>query len=319
MSGSVSGGCVENDVVAHAREVLAAGRARLVTYGIADELGLAVGLSCGGSIEVLIEPFDADPSWRALRAAVETRHPAALAIALEPADLLGRRMVAVEGERPVGTVGAALDAGLADAVRSAAGDENGTATREVALPCGADTATFFVETVPPQARLVVIGATHVAIPLTRLATALGLEVLVVDPRGAYATAERFPEAAIVHAGPQEALAAAGLDRWTSVVTVTHDPRFDLPALAAALRSPVGYIGALGSRRTHAGREERLRAQGFGDDDLARIHAPVGLDLGGRTPPEIALSIVAEIQAVRHGRDPRAARPRPAAIHAEPAA
>jgi xanthine dehydrogenase accessory factor len=267
----------------------------------------------------LIEPFDADPSWRTLRAAVETRRPAALAIALQPADLLGRRMVAVDGERPVGTVQAALDAALADAVRGATGDEGGTATREIALPCGSDTATFFVESFPPRPRLVVVGATHVAIPLTRLASALGLEVVVVDPRGAYATPERFPEATIVHAAPEEALAAAGLDRWTSVVTVTHDPRFDLPALASALRSPAGYIGALGSRRTHAGREERLRAQGFGDDDLARIHAPIGLDLGGRTPPEIALAIVAEIQAVRHGRDPRAARPRPPAIHAEPAA
>ena len=333
IAGSVSGGCVEGDVAERARAVLASGRPALARYDIADELGLAVGLSCGGAIDVLIEPFAADAAWDALRAALDERRPAALCTALAPAALLGRRLAIVGADRDtsapgtagpnrtadrpdalrvVGSIDPTLDGELAARATPLAGRGG---TTELTIDGAPGAATVLVEGFPPAARLAIVGATHTAIALARLATEVGYHVIVVDPRGAFTTPERFPGVEIVAAWPAEALAAIGLDAWTSVVTLTHDPKFDVPALAAALRSPAPYVGALGSRRTHAGRQERLRAEGFGADDLARIHAPIGLDLGGRAPAEIALAILAEMQAVRHGRAAGMLRARSTPIHA----
>ena len=185
----------------------------------------------------------------------------------------------------------------------------------LSLPWRADTVTVFLEAFPAPQRLCIVGGTHTAIPLCRLAKVLGFRVTVIDARSAYATAERFPDAdELLLARPDEALAGAGTDS-TYVVILTHDPKFDLPALTSALRSGARYIGILGSKKTHERRKAELREQGFTEADLARIRAPIGLDLGGRSPEEIALAILAEILTVRYGRDGRALAERTATIHA----
>ena len=160
-----------------------------------------------------------------------------------------------------------------------------------------DSGRWFMHVFNPPVRVIIVGAVHIAQPLSAMAAKAGFAVTVVDPRGAFATEQRFPGIPLLKAWPAEGLAQLGFDRRTAVVTLTHDPKLDDPALHAALASPAFYIGALGSRRTQSVRLERLREAGFGDDDLARIHAPVGLDIGARTPGEIAASILAEIVRV----------------------
>ncbi len=321
IAGSVSGGCVESDVAAHAAEVLAAGSARMAHYGIADDVGLDVGLSCGGSIDVLIEPFETDTSWAALDEAVTSRTPAVLCIALAPRALLGRRMTVhadAAGATTAGAIHPALDDAIADTARTLLATGG---TTEITLPHDGTEATIFFETFAPHAQLVIVGATEAGMHLARMATSLGFRVTVIDPRGVYATPERFPDAALIQAWPDEALRAFPLDPWSYVVTLTHDAKFDVPTLAHALRSPARYVGAMGSRRTHDGRKDALRAEGFTDTDLRRVHAPIGLAIGSRTPAEIALSILAEIVAVRSGKDMRPSEPvtTPAGVSAQPIA
>ena len=306
ITGSVSGGCVESDVAAHAAEVLATGRARIAHYGIADDVGLDVGLSCGGSIDVLIEPFEADVSWMALDEAVTARTPAVLGVALAPDAILGRRMTVyaeATSAPSVGTISPALDDAIVGAARALLA---GGGTSEITLPYEDAEATIFLEAFAPHAQLIIVGATEAGMHLARMATSLGFRVTVIDPRGVYATPERFPDATVVRQWPDEALAEFPLDPWSYVVTLTHDAKFDVPTLARALRSPARYVGAMGSRRTHEGRKDALRAEGVADTELARIHAPIGLAIGSRTPAEIALSILAEIVAVRAGKDLRSA-------------
>ena len=299
LSGSVSGGCVENDVLEHGAKVLADGRPALVTYGIADEQGWEVGLSCGGSIDVLIEPFRDDELWRALRGAVENRAPAAWAIGLAPAELLGRKLLVLGDDATCGAIDPALDPEVIAEARRLLPEEG---TRTLALPRGDTEARIFVEALPPLFRLFIVGATHIATHLCRLACQVGFRVTVIDPRTPFASTERFPEAdEVLRAWPGEVLGEATLDAYAYVVTLTHDFKIDIPALTCALRSEARYVGALGSRGTHARRVERLVETGFGEDELARIRAPIGLDLGGRRPEEIALAILAEMLAVRHGR------------------
>jgi xanthine dehydrogenase accessory factor len=311
MSGSVSGGCVENDVFERATQVLDAGRPAVANYGIVDDLDLEVGLSCGGSIDVLIEPFEPGETWQALRRAVEEEQPAALAIGLSPDSLLGRKLVLLGGEEVVGCIDPGLDREVAAEARRLL-PEGGT--RAVTLAWRDGEARLFLEAFPPPLRLFIVGATHTAIPLCRIAKELGFRVTVIDPRGVFASRERFPEAdEIVRAWPGEALDGVRLDAYAYVVTLSHDPKFDLPTLARVLRSEARYIGAMGSRGTHEGRKSRLREEGFSEGELARIRAPVGLDLGGRSPEEIALAIAAEMLAVRYGRDGRALAERKAAI------
>jgi xanthine dehydrogenase accessory factor len=165
----------------------------------------------------------------------------------------------------------------------------------------------FLETFPPPLRLVIVGAVHVAIPLHRLGKLLGYHVTVVDARGVLATAERFPTAdCLMVEWPDDAMNSLGLDSSTSVVVLTHDPKFDIPALITALNSPARYVGAIGSRSTHRQRLDTLRGEGATEEQLARIHAPIGLDIGAQTPAEIALAIMAEIVSNMRGKDTRSA-------------
>lgn len=313
MAGSVSGGCVENDVFEHALKVLDSGQPMIATYGISDELGFEVGLSCGGSIDVLIEPFAIDKSWAALRQAVEGQRPAAFAIGLTPASLLGRKLAAWDEDDPAGSIDSDLDDKVAVEGRRLL-LEGGT--RVLSLPWRGKEATIYVEAFSPPPRLFIVGATHTAIPLCRMAKQLGFRVNIIDARSLFATRERFPEAdEVVRGWPDDVLDEATLDAHSYVVILTHDPKFDHPSLVRALRSRARYIGAMGSRGTHAQRKAQLRQQGFSDADLARIRAPIGLDIGARSPEEIAMAILAEVLAVRYGRGGRPLSEGKAAAHA----
>ena len=299
MSGSVSGGCVEADVFERATQVLESRNPEVVNYGIADEMGFEVGLSCGGSIDVFIEPFVQDDEWDALRRAVEGQEEVVHAIGLAPASLRGRKLTSVIDRPAIGSIDPSLDEDITDE-----GDRllRTGGTKVVTLPWQGEQAQVYIEAIRPSPSLFIVGATHVAISLCRLATEVGFKVIVIDARSALATTERFAEAEqLIHAWPEEALEQARLDRYSSLVVLTHDPKFDVPTLANALRSEAPYIGAQGSRVTHERRKQDLKQQGFSDADLARIRAPIGLDIGSRTPAELAVAILAEVLAVQYDR------------------
>jgi len=310
--GSVSGGCVERDVIERAMTVLDDGRPAVASYGIADEMGLRVGLTCGGEIDVLIEPFSRSAEWDVLAEELEARRPVAVAVVVTPGALLGRKLVMLENGSSVGSVDVHLDSAVLEAARQLL--QTG-GTQIVKLQRLGKTASFFIEALSPPLQLFIVGATQSAVWLCRAAKGLGFHVTVIDPRQTFATRERFPEADdLVLAWPQEALRDVVLDERSYVVTLTHDPKFDIPTLIHALRSKVRYIGAIGSRVTHAKRAKRLREEGFTDQQIDRIWAPVGLDLGGRSAEEVALSILAEIVAARYGRRGGPLKERSKGIH-----
>jgi xanthine dehydrogenase accessory factor len=274
MIGSVSGGCVEGAVVTEALEALADGKPRILTYGVTDDTAFAVGLACGGTIRILVEPVGDGghalrPELLADLVAARAAH-APVALVVHP-DTWKRALVQ-PGED------AAVDARFRS--DRAGMEEDGR----------------FIAVHNPPLRLIVVGAVHIAKPLLTIARACGYAPTLIDPRDAFGSTARFPGETILNDWPDEALASLGPDARTAVVTLTHDPKLDDPALEIALRSPVFYIGSLGSQKTHARRVERLTAKGFQPDEIARIHAPVGLAIGARTPAEIAVAIMAEITA-----------------------
>ena len=278
--GSVSGGCIEGAVVAEAAEVIAEGGPRLLDFGVTDEQAWEVGLACGGTMKVLVQPA---PDAATVDRLVNDR-PVALvtdlgngARALVTRDGVGGAL-ALDGER----VAAARHALAENRAATIAGDE------------------LFVGVYNPPLRMIIVGAVHIAQALAPMAALVGFAVTVVDPRGAFATEARFPGVARNLDWPDTALADMAPDSRTAVITLTHDPKLDDPALAAALGSDCFYIGALGSRRTHAKRLARLAAMGIGDDAVGRIHAPIGLALGGRETAEIAVAVLAQVVAANHG-------------------
>jgi xanthine dehydrogenase accessory factor len=273
MAGSVSGGCVEGAVVAEALEAIADGRPRLLTFGVSDAEAFAVGLACGGTIRVMVEPVGVGqgPAPAELAALVEARaarRPAAWAVRPETWE---RRLVTGPDDPLWQAAEAAMLA-----------DQSGFAE------------DWFIGVHNPPLRMAVVGAVHIAQALVPMARLAGYDVAVVDPREAFASASRFPDTRLLHDWPDAALAEFGLDTRTAVVTLTHDPKLDDPAITAALRAPVFYLGCLGSGRTHAKRVERLKAAGFGDAEIARIHAPIGADIGAKSPAEIAVAILAQV-------------------------
>lgn len=295
VAGSISGGCVESDLFEHIQQVVRAGAPRLVEYGISDEQALEVGLSCGGEIEVLIAPYEPETDvWPALASAIETEHPAILLTGVsEP--IRAREMLLPASERAVGTLGAAaLDARAADAARplfEAGGP------RTLCLPDA--NAVVLAEPYLPLPRLAIVGATPVAAALCHLARFVGFSVTVIDPRSAWASAERFPDARrVVARWPEPAFEEIGLDRGWSVVVLAHDPKLDVPALDAALRAGCRYVGQIGGRRTQERRRAALSERGLAETEIARVRGPVGLPIGAETAEEIALSILAELVARR---------------------
>ena len=271
MMGSVSGGCVEGAVVVEAMEALEDGAPRLLEYGVSDGDAFAVGLACGGTIRVLVEPVGpAMPTEMldALVAARAARTPAAYVVDLESWD---RRR-----------------------------DHDGHADRFARDRTGVDAdGRTFVAIHNPPLRLAIVGGVHIAQALVPMARLAGYDPVIIDPRAAFGSEARFPGERVINDWPDEALAEVGLDTRTALVLLTHDPKLDDPALHLALRSGAFYIGALGSTRTHAKRVARLEEAGFGADDIARIHGPIGLDIGAASPAEIAVSILGEmVQTLR---------------------
>ncbi|MEU3984364.1 XdhC/CoxI family protein [Streptomyces sp. NPDC026672] len=299
--GSVSGGCVEGAVYEAATEALTTGEARLHTYGIADEDAFAVGLTCGGTLEILVRAHDPrDPALTRLLDLTARDEPVAVATVTGGAAPLGARLVAT-AEGAYGTLGhAGLDRTAADEARGLLASGT-TAVRHVGAggQRRMDEVTLFVQSFRPPARMLVFGAIDHAAATARMGAFLGYRVTVCDARPVFATPERFPGAdEVVCAWPHDYLAGTGVDERTVVCVLTHDPKFDVPLLLAALRTPAGYIGVMGSRRTHEDRTRRLREAGADDAGLARLRSPIGLDLGARTPEETAVSIAAEIVAAR---------------------
>jgi xanthine dehydrogenase accessory factor len=322
VAGSVSGGCVEGAVIEQAQEVLAGGPARRLSFGVSDELAWSVGLSCGGQIEVYVEPWirtEAPELSEVLARLLRAERLVAVVTVLPPvagagghapesaaarggAASEGRRLLLVsENSRPRRAAGDLGDPALEAAALAKAG-ELLRSFQSQRFEVGDGGPELFVDVLPPRPQLLVVGAVHTAIPLVTFANALGFHTVVIDPRGAFATAERFAHAdRLLARWPQEAFAELDLNESTYVALLSHDLKLDLPALRLTLASPARYIGALGSRKTAAKRAAALADEGFSEEQIARIHAPIGLDLGGRTPEEIAVSVIAEIVAVRHGR------------------
>ena len=276
--GSVSGGCVEGAVVAEAIDALEDGKATLLTFGVSDDEAFAVGLACGGTIRVLVEPVGPVLPEAELADLVAARAERRAVAALVNLDTGERRLTAGPGDP------------LADEIVARfRSDKSGVV------------GDWFIAVHNPPLRMVVVGAVHIAQPLVIMARLAGYDPFLVDPREAFGSAARFPGETIAHDWPDDALAQIGLDHRTAVITLTHDPKLDDPAIRAALASDVFYLGCLGSTRTHAKRVARMTDAGLTKTDLARIHAPIGLDIGAKSPAEIAISIMAEVtQALRHG-------------------
>ncbi|WP_369362402.1 XdhC family protein [Streptomyces sp. CG4] len=305
--GSVSGGCVEGAVYDLCLEALRTGESLLERFGYSDEDAFAVGLTCGGTIEVLITPVAAEPAAAlaaALSAAARNEPTALVRVARGPAELLGRALLV----RPDGTYEGGLG-GHPDLDRTAAAEARALleAGRTGTVDVSADGShcpggvTLLVESNVPPPRMIVFGAIDFASALARAGKFLGYHVTVCDARPVFATRGRFPDAdEVVVDWPHRYLRRTGTDARTVLCVLTHDAKFDVPLLKAALRRPAAFIGAMGSRRTHEDRERRLRSEGVTDAELARLRSPIGLDLGARTPEETALSIAAEIVAARRG-------------------
>lgn len=310
IAGSVSGGCVEGAAAEEIEHARATGRARVIRYGISDEQAWDVGLACGGTIDVLIEPALPAPVATAARQSLGAGGHGSAVITPLPADSPpgtfgphepgtgappATELVLHDDGRLDGTLGSpTLDAELAAAAREAL-------RRGLSRTVEIGERSYFVEVFPVRPRLVVVGAVEVARSLVRLARELGFETVVIDGRATFATAERFPDVDRLIVGwPDEVADEIGLGPNDAVAVLTHDVKFDEPAIVAALTRGCRYVGAVGSKKTQADRRARLMEAGVTEADLARLRGPVGLDLGGRAPAETALAILAEIVAERYG-------------------
>ena len=310
VAGSVSGGCVEGAVYELAGEVVASQSPKLVRYGVSDDDAFAVGLTCGGVIDIFVERVDRThwPWLAELAEAVRTGSPVAVVtvIASPDQDRVGAHLV-VWPDRAQGTLGSdRVDDAVTDDARGLL-----AAGRSSALEYGPDGQRrgeglrVFVNSFAPRPRMLVFGAIDYAAAVARIGSFLGYRVTVCDARGVFATPQRFPGAdEVIVDWPHRYLSAevdAGrVDSRTVVTVLTHDPKFDVPLLEVALRLDLAYVGAMGSRRTHDDRFKRLREVGLGEAELARLSSPIGLDLGARTPEETAVSVAAEIIALRWG-------------------
>ncbi|MEO3812482.1 XdhC/CoxI family protein [Sphaerisporangium sp. B11E5] len=302
--GSVSGGCVEGAVFELAREVTEHGRPVLQRYGVSDDDAFSVGLTCGGIIDVLVEPVSREtfPELGRIAASVRDREPVAVATVMSAPGRPGARRVVWEGESS-GSLGVPrLDDAVDDDARGMLA-QGLTGVRRYG-PEGErrlDDLPVFVHSFAPPPRMLVFGAIDFAAAVARIGKFLGYHVVVCDARPVFATAKRFPEAdEVIVKWPHDYLSTAHVDERTVICVLTHDPKFDVPLLEVALRTRAGYVGAMGSRRTHDDRMARLREAGLTEHELSRLRSPIGLDLGARTPEETAVSIAAELIRLRWG-------------------
>jgi xanthine dehydrogenase accessory factor len=309
--GSVSGGCVEGAVYELSLDVCQTGRPVLQTYGVSDDDAFAVGLTCGGIIDIFVERVDKDsfPALGDIAAAVDRGEPVAVATVIAGPGQLGARRVIWTGDDgwragASGTLGSGprLDAAVDDDVRGMLA-QGLTGIRRYGSQGErrGDELSVFVNSFAPAPRMLVFGAIDFAAAVARVGKFLGYRVTVCDARKVFATTSRFPDAdEVVVDWPHRFLAATDVDARTVICVLTHDPKFDVPLLEVALRTPAGYIGAMGSRRTHDDRLARLREVGLSEGELSRLRSPIGLDLGARTPEETAVSIAAELIQLRWG-------------------
>ena len=304
LAGSVSGGCVENEVYEYAQEVLAGAPPRLLTYGISDDLALSVGLPCGGEIDVFVEEARR-PLAERLMQVVESNERAVVLTVLAGDDLGAELLVTEDGER-IGDAPEELAESAPELISRGRSGVVQIAGRDV-----------FADVYGPPPRLLIYGAVDTAQALCRAAQEIGWRPIVADARARFATSERLPSAAeIVVAWPEETLAQVQPDDATAIVILTHDDKFDVPMISGALETDAFYIGALGSRRNQERRRERLLEAGVDEAALERVSGPCGLDVGAQTPAETAISILAEIMAVRAGREGGRLRDATTRIHAE---
>lgn len=310
ITGSVSGGCVEGATAEYMQAAAASGEQRVVRFGISDSDAWDVGLACGGTIDVLVQPAVPGAALTALRDTLVDRHAGRALATVLPAGSPGAHIggslmgpTAPPGEPLIIHANGSLEGTLEDPDADAALVEAAT----VAISSGTSTVVelageqLFIEAFPVRPRLVVVGAVEVAVALVALGHGLGYETVLIDGRAAFATRERFPDVdRLVIGWPDEVAAELELGRGDAVAVLSHDPKFDDPAITAALQRGCRYVGAIGSRKTQRARRERLLAAGLGEEQLARLRGPIGLDLGGREPAETALAIMSEIVAARHG-------------------
>lgn len=318
--GSVSGGCIEGAVYELAGEVIAGEEPTMQRYGVSDDDAFAVGLTCGGIIDVFVEPVDGEtfPDLPAVSESIDDGDPVAMATVVSGPGPLGAHLV-VWPDRTSGSLGGdrlddavaadargMLDQGITDVRRYGTDGERRMDDLEV-----------FVQSFAPRPRMLVFGAIDFAAALVRLGRFLGYHVTVCDARAVFATARRFPDADdVVVSWPHDYLVNAHVDDRTVICVLTHDPKFDVPLLETAVRTSAAYIGVMGSRRTHDDRMDRLRERGVAEAELSRLSSPLGLDIGARTPEETAVSIAAEIVAARWGGSGRRLRDTTGPIHRE---
>ena len=325
VAGSVSGGCVEGAVYDLAQDVLGGEPPVLQTYGYSDSDAFAVGLTCGGSVSVFVQAVSAadHPQVGEVLASIEAEQPVALATVISGLGDVGARM-AVWPDRVSGSLGVeGLDVAVTDDARGMLA-QGATGQRHYG-PAGErrrDEVTVFVEAYAPPPRMLVFGAIDFAAAVARIGSFLGYRVTVCDARAVFATARRFPDADEVvvewpHRFLEKLRDSGAVDGRTVITVLTHDPKFDVPLLEVALRTPAWYVGAMGSRNTHEDRLDRLREAGMTEAELARLRSPIGLDLGARTPEETAVSITAEIIQSRSGGSGRPLRDTHGHIHPAP--
>lgn len=294
IAGSVSGGCVEGAVFEAGVEVLATNQPQLLHFGVADETAWDVGLACGGSIDIFVKPLDLS-TYKDLHSAIVEERPAVLVTVVRgEGEILGKELLLREDGSVTGTLGASLDESALKVARE-------TLASGVSRRAELDESTeIFLEVLLPPPTLIAVGGVHITVALMALAKTLGYRTVVVDPRSAFGNLERFPHVdQLIQAWPDEAFQQVQLTRSTAVAMLTHDPKLDDPALKIALPSPAFYVGALGSRTTQAKRRQRLLDGGLSEAELERLHGPIGLEIEAHTPEEIALSIMAEIVAMRN--------------------
>ena len=297
ITGSVSGGCVEGAVFEEGVQALKSNRPKLLHFGVADETAWEVGLACGGSIDVFVQPLDAE-NFGPLRSVLVEEQPAVnVTVVRGPDELLGRELLVREDGSVTGALDDELNATALNLAKEtlALGESRRAMLNEAV--------EVFMEAVLPPPTLIAVGGVHITIALMALAKTLGYRTAVIDPRTAFGNEARFPNVdQLIPLWPQEAFQKIPITRSTAIAMLTHDPKLDDPALKIALPSPAFYVGALGSKTTQSKRRQRLLAEGLSEAELNRLHGPIGLEIGAGTPEEIAMSIMAEIVAARNHAD-----------------
>jgi xanthine dehydrogenase accessory factor len=294
ITGSVSGGCVEGAVFEAGMEVLNSNRPQMLHFGVADETAWEVGLACGGSIDIFIQPLNSE-IFSALCSILAQEQPAVSLIVIRgPEGLLGREMLFLPNGDVTGAINDELDATALSIARQALAQGE---SQRVNLN---EEVEAFVEVILPPPTVIAVGGVHITIALMALAKTLGYRTVVIDPRSAFGNETRFPQVdQLIQLWPEEAFQQIPITRSTAIAMLTHDPKLDDPALKIALSSSAFYVGALGSKTTQSKRRQRLLGEGLTESQLRRLHGPIGLGIGAGTPEEIAMSIMAEIVAVRN--------------------